>query len=113
MKNRILHVCLPLLLVLLLVCSSCQLFSPPVQSELPVSLEDLPEYTGKAYVAVNGNIPYFTDTEKTAARNSYETYGELDSLGRCTVCVASVGKDLMPTEARGSIGSVKPTGWPE
>lgn len=42
---------------------------------------------------------------------SYETYGELDPLGRCTVCVASVGQDLMPAEERGNIGAVKPTGW--
>ena len=42
---------------------------------------------------------------------SYETYGELDPLGRCTVCVASVGRDLMPAEERGNIGEVKPTGW--
>ena len=42
---------------------------------------------------------------------SYETYGELDSLGRCTVCVASVGQNLMPAEERGNIGAVKPTGW--
>ena len=39
----------------------------------------------------------------------YETYGELDPLGRCTVCVASVGQDLMPAEERGNIGAVKPT----
>ena len=43
--------------------------------------------------------------------DSFEYYGELDELGRCTVAYASIGKDLMPTEKRGSIGSVKPTGW--
>lgn len=62
-----------------------------------------------AYVAVNDNVPFFTEEELSSA--SYETYGELDPLGRCTVCVASVGQDLMPAEERGNIGAVKPTGW--
>ena len=69
----------------------------------------VPAYDGKAYVAVNDNIPFFTEEELSSA--SYETYGELDPLGRCTVCVASVGQDLMPVEERGNIGAVKPTGW--
>ena len=43
--------------------------------------------------------------------NSYEKYSDLDKLGRCGVAVANIGKDIMPTEERGSIGSVKPTGW--
>ena len=69
----------------------------------------VPAYDGKAYVAVNDNVPFFTEEELSSA--SYETYGELDPLGRCTVCVASVGQDLMPAEERGNIGMVKPTGW--
>lgn len=69
----------------------------------------VPAYDGKAYVAVNDNVPFFTEEELSST--SYETYGELDPLGRCTVCVASVGQDLMPVEERGNIGMVKPTGW--
>lgn len=69
----------------------------------------VPAYDGKAYVAVNDNVPFFTEEELSSA--SYETYGELDPLGRCTVCVASVGQDLMPAEECGNIGAVKPTGW--
>ena len=69
----------------------------------------VPAYDGTAYVAVNDNVPFFTEEELSSA--SYETYGELDPLGRCTVCVASVGQDLMPAEERGNIGAVKPTGW--
>ena len=69
----------------------------------------VPAYDGKAYAAVNDNVPFFTEEELSSA--SYETYGELDPLGRCTVCVASVGQDLMPAEERGNIGAVKPTGW--
>ena len=74
------------------------------------SLESIPEWDGEtAYVIINGNVPFFTDDEKVT--QSYESYGELDGLGRCTVCIACIGIDLMPTEDRGSIGSVKPSGW--
>lgn len=72
-------------------------------------MANIPAYSGKPYVVVNGNTPYFSDSELTTT--SYESYSDLDSLGRCGVCIASVGQDIMPTEERGSIGSVKPTGW--
>ena len=74
-----------------------------------ISINEIPAYTGNAYAVINNNIPYFTDNELSAA--SYEYYSDLDSLGRCGVCVASIGQDIMPTEERGEIGSVKPTGW--
>lgn len=70
---------------------------------------DVPLYAGKAYTEINGNVPFFTDDELSAV--SYEYYEELDALGRCGVCVASVGQDIMPTKERESIGDVKPTGW--
>ena len=73
------------------------------------SLSDVPAYSGKAYTSVNGNVPYFSTTELTT--QSFETYSDLDSLGRCGVTYACIGQDLMPTEERGSIGMVKPTGW--
>ena len=73
------------------------------------SLSDVPAYSGKAYISVNGNVPYFTAAELTTT--SFETYSDLDTLGRCGVTYACIGKDLMPTEERGSIGMVKPTGW--
>ena len=69
----------------------------------------IPEYAGNPYVAVNNNIPFFTESDLTT--QSFERYSNLDSLGRCGVACASVGKDIMPTEERGSIGMVKPTGW--
>ena len=73
------------------------------------SLSSVGAYTGKAYVSVNGNTPYFTADELTST--SFELYSDLDALGRCGTVYASIGKDLMPTEERGSIGMVKPTGW--
>ena len=66
-------------------------------------------YDGKPYVVINDNNPDFTEADMTTA--SFESYGELDGLGRCTTAYANISKDLMPTEKRGSIGEVKPTGW--
>ena len=74
-----------------------------------LNLTSVPEYSGKAYVAINGNDPTFSTAELTTT--SYEKYSSLDKLGRCGTAIASVGKDIMPTEERGSIGDVKPTGW--
>ena len=76
---------------------------------LVFDLASVPAYSGQPYAIVNDNKPYFTDADLTAV--SFETYSDLDSLGRCSVAYASVGKDLMPTEERGSIGQVKPSGW--
>jgi len=74
-----------------------------------ISLSDIPKYKGKVYVSINNNIPFFTESDLTST--SYEKYSKLDSLGRCGVAIANIGKDLMPTDERGNIGSVKPTGW--
>lgn len=73
------------------------------------SMEDLEEYSGDAYVVINDNVPLFTEEELVTT--SYETYSELDYLGRVGVAVACIGMDLMPTEERGSISEVTPTGW--
>lgn len=69
----------------------------------------LPPYSGDPYISVCGGDPDFSEDEITSV--SFEYYSELDALGRCGVCIASVGQDIMPTEKRGSIGQVKPTGW--
>ncbi len=73
------------------------------------SYDDIPEYSSEPFCAVNGGIPYFTEDEITDV--SYESYSSLDYLGRCGTAVSCVGRDLMPTEDRESIGHVKPTGW--
>ena len=73
------------------------------------SIEEIPPFSGEAYVAVNGNIPFFVEEEYTT--ESYEFYSELDELGRCGMTMACIGIDIMPTEERGNIGSVKPSGW--
>ncbi len=73
------------------------------------SLQDVPAYSGTPYTEINDNHPYFTEADITT--ESFENYSELDSLGRCGVAYANIGQNLMPTEPRGEIGSVKPTGW--
>lgn len=72
-------------------------------------LSTIPEYSGKDYVILNNNIPDLSDLSHSGV--SFEVYSEFDDLQRCTVAYASIGKDLMPTEERKSINSVKPTGW--
>ena len=69
----------------------------------------IPEYNGEPYCEINKNQPTFTDNEITTA--SYEIYSELDNLGRCGVAKACISEDLMPTEKRGNIGMIKPSGW--
>lgn len=74
-----------------------------------VSLDAIPAYEGKAYVAVNNNEPFFTDNDMTTT--AFENYSDLDSLGRCGVAYANICKEIMPTEERGKIGMIKPSGW--
>lgn len=71
---------------------------------------DLPAYDGNPYLYVNDGEPTFTAEEQAAGAGT-ERYGDLDDLGRCTGAFAVVGTETMPTEERGSIGSVKPAGW--
>ncbi len=74
------------------------------------TVNDVPEFDGETpFVAIRGNIPDFD--EELLTTDSFESYSELDEKGRCGVAVAAVGIDIMPTEERGSIGQVKPSGW--
>jgi len=73
------------------------------------SIEEIPAYNGENYVVINNNEPAFTENDLST--ESFETYSSQDALGRCGVAYANIGIDLMPTEERGSIGSIKPTGW--
>lgn len=77
--------------------------------EHTASLASIPVFSGSPYVVVNDNVPDFSDTDYTT--QSYEYYSDLDSLGRCGVAMACIGTDIMPTEERGDIGQVRPTGW--
>lgn len=60
-----------------------------------------------AYVEVNNNKPLFDNITSEV----FENYSDLDSLGRCGVAFANVCTELQPTEKRGNIGMIKPSGW--
>ncbi len=77
--------------------------------EASYNLESIPEYTGDPYVVINENDPFFTESDFT--EEAFETYSDLDELGRCGAAFANVGKETMPTEERGQIGMIKPSGW--
>ena len=78
-----------------------------------VTLSNLPDYDsyGKASIELNGNVPNFTEQDIKKGQESFETYSDLDSLGRCGVAYANISVDIMPNEKRGNIGMVKPAGW--
>ena len=125
--------------ILLLILSLCVRYCSPKEAELAADIilavlevveeyEELPEapeearpttpiedgvkipvFSGEPYVAINGNIPFFREEEYTT--ESYEYFSDLDALGRCGMVMACIGQDLMPTEPRGDIGHIKPTGW--
>lgn len=79
------------------------------QEAVSATLDNIPAYSGTPYVVIDNNEPDFTEDE--LSDQSYESYSDLDALGRCGVAESSIGKDLMPTEKRGKIGQVKPSGW--
>lgn len=117
MRKRI-ALALSLLMVLCLVFSGCDL---PISNDLSGSktpaasaapsydLASIPAFSGNPYTIINDNQPTFTQDEITT--ESYEYYSPLDARGRCGYTMACLGIDLMPTEDRGSIGQVKPSGW--
>lgn len=86
-----------------------QTLPPSAAPSQSVSPDAIPQYSGEPYCVINDNIPAFTDAQRTV--NSYETYSPLDDLERCGPAMACIGQDLMPTEDRESISSVKPSGW--
>lgn len=105
---RYLTSAITLILILSMMLGGC--FGKNNEAVPSINLDNIPVFDGSAsYVIINDNKPFFEDDEIVCV--SYEEYGELDALGRCTVAIACVGIDIMPTEERGSIGSVKPSGW--
>ena len=74
-----------------------------------VSVNTIPDYSGSPYIVLNNNKPEFTESEITT--KAFEKYSELDNLSRCGVAFACLGIETMPTEERGEIGMIKPSGW--
>lgn len=105
------------LLLLALLFGGCSYNQPGLDTQAiqentqkSYELTDIPAYAGNSFVILDDNKPAFSkkDRERTDA---FETYSDLDELGRCGVAYANICKELMPTEERGAIGMIKPTGW--
>ena len=117
MRKRNHYPAVAFLLLLALLFGGCSYAQPgldtqAVQENTQKSYEstDIPAYAGNSFVILDDNKPSFSkqDRERTDA---FETYSDLDELGRCGVAYANICKELMPSEERGAIGMVKPTGW--
>lgn len=104
-----LQISFPVFLVLLAVGLVVMLLSDNDGHIYSDSVMNVPVFSDAPYVIIHDNQPEFTQEDYTT--DSYESYAQLDSLGRCGVAVACIGQDIMPTEERGSIGQVKPSGW--
>lgn len=108
-KSRILFVAF--VLAFLVFCTGCgienNIFSQGQKDEF--TLETIPEFSGVPYVTLNQNEPDFTEEEKNVT--SFESYSELDALGRCETAFANLSRETMPVEERGEIGHIKPSGW--
>lgn len=116
MKRKPLRTLLILIILALIAFGIFCIIKLPRSSETGQSAEPLatpaftvPAFSGEPYAEVNGNIPFFE--EKDFTTEPFEQYSRLDRHGRCGAAYANVCRQLMPTEARGEIGSVKPTGW--
>jgi DNA-entry nuclease len=101
-----------LALLLALVVAISSLAGCELLDQILGNSDNWGENPTEAFITLNDNVPYFTDDEK-ATTKAYEKYSELDSLGRCGVVIACVGREIMPKadEERGSISSVTPSGW--
>lgn len=73
------------------------------------NINNIPDYNGKKSITINNNEPEFKSEDMT--EKSFEKYSDLDKLGRCGIAFANIGRDLMPTLKRESIGMIKPSGW--
>lgn len=106
-RNLIVGILL-LLLLLVMAIAVIRPFSEHTDTKLSEE-QNIPEYSGKAYIEINGNKPFFETEEITT--KEFESYSDLDMLGRCGVAYANISKELLPKEERGEIGAVKPSGW--
>lgn len=86
-----------------------EIYTWAYKNEEIYTIDDIPSYDGSSYIVLNNNEPVFN--KEDINQTSFEEYSPLDNLGRCGAAYANIGIDLMPTEERGSIGMIKPTGW--
>lgn len=79
------------------------------QSAEAESVEGIPDYSGTDVIILNDNKPSFTAEEIESITG--ENYSSLDALGRCGPAIARLDYSMMPTEERGDIGDIRPSGW--
>ena len=114
-KNKNRNIFITVITILVFLCVAYQneiksfMTEPLVEPASTYKIENIPQYSGEAYVTINENKPNFTDEDYT--KDTFELYSDLDILNRAGVAFAKVSKETMPTEERGSIGMIKPTGW--
>ena len=114
-KNKNRNIFITVITILVFLCVAYQneikgfMTDPLVEPAPTYKIENIPQYSGEAYVTINENKPNFTDEDYT--KDTFELYSDLDILNRAGVAFAKVSKETMPTEERGSIGMIKPTGW--
>lgn len=106
-KSQVKKFCI--LTAIIAICFIIGITNGCKETQVVKSLSDIPEFAGEAYITINDNIPTFDKHELTTI--SFEMYSDLDDLGRCGVAYACIGVDIMPTEERGGIGHIQPTGW--
>lgn len=108
MNKRLIAALIAVILLVAASVTACTLLRSSVKENETTVPSDT--RTEEPYIKVNGNVPRFSEEEKKNAA-AFESYSDLDALGRCGVAFACVGKETMPTEERGPIGSIKPSGW--
>lgn len=114
-KNKNRNIFITVITILVFLCVAYQneiksfMTEPLVEPAPTYKIENIPQYSAEAYVTINENKPNFTDEDYT--KDTFELYSDLDILNRAGVAFAKVSKETMPTEERGSIGMIKPTGW--
>lgn len=108
MNKRLIAALIAVIILVAASVTACTLLRSSVKENETTVPSDT--QTEEPYIKVNGNVPRFSDEEKKTAA-AFENYSDLDALGRCGVAFACVGKETMPTEERGPIGSIKPSGW--
>ncbi len=123
-KGKILLSILLILIALVAVCIAVKVMSgssgfgqkkaefldyEPSKSIVDAAPDLIPDYSGKDVIELNGDSPNFTEFDYSHITG--ENYSKLDSLGRCGTATAMLDHSMMPTEERGEIGSIKPSGW--
>ena len=114
-RNKKQNIIISTITIIIILCVAYQneiktfMTEPLIEPKETYKLENIPDYNGKAYIEINNNRPNFT--EEDYSKKNFEIYSDLDSLNRAGMAFAKIGKETMPTEERGSIGMIKPTGW--